>query len=447
MLPLIRLASDAAPAPPMPADRRMLWGRRLPSAALDGSGKRPPPIEVVLRQSENDVRHKNTFVDDTPPALAAEGEALLLLFRALGGGLWLRRGGWESTQVNNKRTGGRRVVEHLSGAAVDPYMRRVTKLTLAANRLVGTLPAAVFAPLDKLVRADLSDNLIEGPIPPFSSGPALVDLRLHRNRLSGTLVGLGKLSGLLNVTVNGNRLVGMLLPRELLLGCPALVTLNASDNMLTSIAPPRVPYTDRDPPEGAVLADAITLRNLEALWAADNQFGRDIECELPTPVELFGDDGTRWEPRPHVASPLRVLDFRRNFLSGYVPRQYGSAFASALSHLQLSANNLRGAVPNTVSKLTALRVLDLSMNDLDGALPSELLHMPALRTVWLAGNKGILEAGNFEARLKRHQPDLLDVWVLERKRDPSRRGKWKKKEPKTNKARTGGKANKKAGGR
>ncbi|CAN0363925.1 unnamed protein product, partial [Ascophyllum nodosum] len=51
--------------------------------------------------------------------------------------------------------------------------------------------------------------------------------------------------------------------------------------------------------------------------------------------------------------------------------------------LNLSSNNLRGAIPPDLGKLSALQSLDLSYNRLNGAIPPDLGKLSALQSLKL----------------------------------------------------------------
>lgn len=81
---------------------------------------------------------------------------------------------------------------------------------------------------------------------------------------------------------------------------------------------------------------------------------------------------------------LRHLSVAANLLTGPIPPALSSL--SALRHLNLSNNVFNATFPAALSALTSLRVLDLYNNNLTGPLPLELTHLPELRHLHLGGN-------------------------------------------------------------
>ncbi|CAM9834167.1 unnamed protein product, partial [Ascophyllum nodosum] len=64
------------------------------------------------------------------------------------------------------------------------------------------------------------------------------------------------------------------------------------------------------------------------------------------------------------------LNLSSNNLQGAIPSELGGL--SALERLDLFGNKLSGAIPSELGALSALKFFDLSRNQLSGAIPSEL---------------------------------------------------------------------------
>ncbi|KAG4382392.1 hypothetical protein JHK82_039063 [Glycine max] len=83
-------------------------------------------------------------------------------------------------------------------------------------------------------------------------------------------------------------------------------------------------------------------------------------------------------------SKLKVLLLSGNFLTGRMPSTLGNL--TRLSVLDLSGNSLSWPVPDSVSKLGNLSRLDLSYNFLSGSVPPELGALSSLQFLNLSGN-------------------------------------------------------------
>lgn len=82
---------------------------------------------------------------------------------------------------------------------------------------------------------------------------------------------------------------------------------------------------------------------------------------------------------------LRVLDLKRNTLTGPVP--VGLAGLAQLQTLDLSENSLDGTVPSQLGSLSALQSLNLSNNQLTGSIPTQLAGLTQLQTLNLSSNQ------------------------------------------------------------
>ena len=183
----------------------------------------------------------------------------------------------------------------------------VEELHLSGNTLTGRLPAIARGAADTLRVLSLGDQAGEGltgPLPSFSSAPALTDVRLQSNSLSGEL------------------------PTDPL---PArLVSLDLSNNQFEGKLP-------------SGWGDAVAL---ESLVLDSNR----LRGRLP--------------PAIAVAPSLRILSASSAGLEGDLPDSWGPSLVRAL----LSNNSFTGRLPPSLGGLPALQMLDLSNNELDGDL-------------------------------------------------------------------------------
>ena len=60
---------------------------------------------------------------------------------------------------------------------------------------------------------------------------------------------------------------------------------------------------------------------------------------------------------------------------------------TTLKILNLSSNNLKGIIPNTIGNLTKLEVLGLFENGLEGEIPQEMGRLASLKELTLANNQ------------------------------------------------------------
>ncbi|KHN36923.1 Putative leucine-rich repeat receptor-like serine/threonine-protein kinase [Glycine soja] len=80
---------------------------------------------------------------------------------------------------------------------------------------------------------------------------------------------------------------------------------------------------------------------------------------------------------------LQEIELSRNYLSGTIPRQWGS---SNLQKISLLGNRITGPIPKELGKLTNLTRLILEFNQLSGKLPSELGNLVLIKQLHLSSN-------------------------------------------------------------
>ncbi|MCX6029703.1 MAG: fibronectin type III domain-containing protein [Chloroflexi bacterium] len=276
----------------------------------------------------------------------------------------------------------------LSGA-IPPELGNLTALQglyLGVNRFSGTIPSAL-GNLNTLQHLDLSANYLSGAIPPeLGNLHALIGLGLGGNQLSGAipselgnlyaLIGLslgtnqlsgaipptlGDLSGLQRLFLAHNQLSGVIPPE--LGNLKAVYYLNLGDNQLNGPIPPELGnlaavqnlYLNNNHLSGAIPPE---LGNLAAMGeqllagalppATRPGPGWDIPHDTavtPVPGHL-----TAWPGRARASGPLGVL---------VPPPHHG--------YLDLSSNQLSGAMPPELGKLGNVCCFDVSNNQLNGA--------------------------------------------------------------------------------
>ena len=109
--------------------------------------------------------------------------------------------------------------------------------------------------------------------------------------------------------------------------------------------------------------------------------GPSVSTVLGTRLDLSGKGLAQVPGYVFARADVEVLDLSRNNLSGALPAEVRRL--SRLTTLDLSDNHFTG-VPAEVGQLAQLEVLDLSNNPITG-LPHELGNLKNLRTLDLSG--------------------------------------------------------------
>ncbi|KAK1282453.1 hypothetical protein QJS10_CPB22g00926 [Acorus calamus] len=192
-------------------------------------------------------------------------------------------------------------------------------------------------------RLNLSRNAISGELPAIDL-PAMEDLDLSFNNISGGLSPSFNCSALLRLDLSSNSLSGDV-PSAAFVSCFRLTSLNLSSNHLSGDLP-SVPGT------------------LSSLLLAENEFsGRLSDCH-----------------------GLVDLDVSSNHLHG--PIDFSDCPSLNLKNLILSYNSFSGSLPDSISDLYRLELLDLSSNNLTGQIPQTLCGNPnfVLKELYLQDN-------------------------------------------------------------
>jgi hypothetical protein len=95
----------------------------------------------------------------------------------------------------------------------------------------------------------------------------------------------------------------------------------------------------------------------------------------------------------NLIAPSKI-DFSVNQLSGSIPSAFGNL--QSLLTLNLDSNRLTGNIPSTLGALNNVTTLDLSINQLTGSIPSSLGNLSTLRNLNLGNNQ---LSGNIPAEL------------------------------------------------
>jgi len=295
---------------------------------------------------------------------------------------------------------------------------QITAVDLSKNHFNGPIPKD-FCKLDQLLYLDLSENNFTGYIPSCFSPPSLIHIHLSKNRLSGPLTydfynssslvtmdlrdnnftgsipnWIGNLSSLSVLLLRANHFDGEL-PVQLCL-LEQLRILDVSQNQLSgplpsclgnltfmessqktfvslnvgfgSISIEEAYYETMGPP----LVDSVL--SLENIFSPN--FTKEV-IEFTTKNMYYGYKGK-------VLSYMSGIDLSNNNLVGAIPPEFGNL--SEILSLNLSHNNLTGSIPATFSNLKHIESLDLSYNNLNGAIPPQLTEVTTLEVFSVAHN-------------------------------------------------------------
>ncbi|CAL5345302.1 unnamed protein product [Camellia sinensis] len=183
---------------------------------------------------------------------------------------------------------------------------------------------------------DISDNLLEGPIPTNigSIFPNLWNLKTSRNLIQGHIpTSLGDMHFLEILDLSNNNLSGQI-PKDLTIGCPYLLFFKLSNNNLS----------------GQISLSFVNLTTLRYLYLDNNHFAGKFPYSVSIPPSL------------------EALDISNNHMYGKLPRWMGNM--SSLIGIAMFSNYFEGPIPVEFCKLSNLQFLDVSDNNLSGSVPS-----------------------------------------------------------------------------
>ncbi|KAK1259828.1 Brassinosteroid LRR receptor kinase [Acorus gramineus] len=264
-------------------------------------------------------------------------------------------------------------------------------LDLSFNNLSGGLSPSVNC--SALLRLDLSSNSLSGDVPSavFAACFRLTSLNLSSNHLSGDLPSVpGSLSSLLLAEnefsgrlSDCHGLVDLDVSSNHLHGpidfsdCPSLVTINLSNNNFSG----EIPFETLN-----------TLRNLKNLILSYNSFIGSLPDSISNLyrlelLDLSSNNLTGQIPQTLCGNPdfvLKELYLQDNLFTGTVPASLANC--SGLISLDLSFNFLKGPIPSTFGSLSRLRDLIMWLNLLDGEIPQELSMIQTLENLILDNN-------------------------------------------------------------
>ncbi|XP_017246696.1 receptor-like protein kinase HSL1 [Daucus carota subsp. sativus] len=217
----------------------------------------------------------------------------------------------------------------------------LSSLSLSDNFINSTLSDAIISRCVHLTYLDLSENLLEGPLPPaLASLPKLVYLSLSGNSFSGEIpASFGSFPAIETLILSANLLTGTI-PKEL--------------GDLRTVKMLQLAYNPFSP--SRLAPELGNISSLESIWVSGNN--------------LFGDIPDSF----NRLSQLTDLDVSSNKLTGPIPSWIFQL--TNLIQIELFNNSFTGELIPGWSNLTALRRFDGSMNKFTGTIPDELTQLP-----------------------------------------------------------------------
>jgi Leucine-rich repeat (LRR) protein len=303
--------------------------------------------------------------------------ALVALYDATDGDNWLNNANWKSAAR----------LEEWFGVSVDPATRRVTRISLASNRLAGAVPASIgdlgnleglildhnslssiperIGDLGYLLRLSLSNNSLSSIPECIGDLGNLWYLDLSHNSLSSIPERIGDLGNLWYLDLSHNSLSSI---PERIGDLAILEDLRLSYNSLSRL-PERIGdlgnlyYMDLSNNSLSSIPERIgDLANLESLYLFNNS--------LSSIPERIGDLGN-----------LTYLYLNYNLLSS-LPQRIGDL--ENLEFLYLDNNSLN-SIPERIGDLARLQTLSLSYNSLN-SLPESIGDLGNLVSLYLYSN-------------------------------------------------------------
>ncbi|MBA0664463.1 hypothetical protein Goklo_004459 [Gossypium klotzschianum] len=267
-----------------------------------------------------------------------------------------------------------------------PINNTLEVLSLTSASFSGSIPASI-AYLGNLVKLDLSYNNFNGLIPPFhrSRVPNLASLDLSRNQLSGSIPSsLFTLSTLRTLSIGYNSFsdhrlkFGMFfqLSNEFIKSQNKLTSLDLSNNRFHGLVPNWLWKSTLGVLD--LSSNAIDIPNQLPFDDVNSSFPmlsslRLRYCNISTfPAFLKSQES------------LQYLDLSNNNISGAVPNW---AWKKNLQYLDLSNNKLEGKLPRSLANCTMLYFLNLGNNTLHDTFPLWLGNLPSLMDLLLRENR------------------------------------------------------------
>ncbi|PUZ59578.1 hypothetical protein GQ55_4G053600 [Panicum hallii var. hallii] len=295
---------------------------------------------------------------------------------------------------------------HLTGGVPEwlDALQNLTVLGLGHNSLSGRIPPSL-GNLTKIQKLQLDQNLLEGGIPDgLSRLPDLRFFNVYQNRLTGEIPpGFFNMSSLQRFSVANNMFHGELSAdagarwpdlQFLFLGGnnlsgPIPASLAMASN-LKALSLANNSFTGRVPPEiGSLCMESLELSNnkLTATDAGGWEFLEGLtNCSALVEIYLDGNKfgGAMPASISRLSAQLQTLNLGGNSISGVIPSSIGNLVG--LQTLDAHSNLLDGEIPEGIGKLKNLQELRLQQNRLTGPVPSSIGSLSQLLSLDLSRN-------------------------------------------------------------
>ncbi|KAE8807772.1 putative LRR receptor-like serine/threonine-protein kinase [Hordeum vulgare] len=253
-------------------------------------------------------------------------------------------------------------------------------LGLARNNLTGIIPSTI-SNATQLEQLDLGENELGGSIPDvFGQWPKMLELSVGENRLSGRIPpSFFNLTSVQILGLYANKLQGEL-PPDIGDTLPEIILFSLGENML----------------HGHIPASLGNASRLQLMDLSNNSFVGEIPIfgKLPNLENLNlgynmleSSESQRWESLYGLTncSNLYALTLDNNQLQGAIPDLIGK-LSTKLTRLHMNGNNLSGIVPLSLANRSSIIDLDLSNNSLTGKIEGWLASLINLQYLDLHGN-------------------------------------------------------------
>lgn len=233
------------------------------------------------------------------------------------------------------------------------HLANLTWLDMSMNRISGTLPAE-FGYIQNIVHLNMRENKLQGQIPPEmgdinSNGyEQLTEFNFARNNLEGTIPStLAKLTDLMMLDVSHNKITGSI------------------PNELTNLTKLQVLYLQSNNLDGEMPVDIGNLKELRFLNGSTN----NISGSIPASIGGLRD--------------LQELNFFENRITGEIPLSLGDLWN--LRSLRFHDNEITANISRftTLGNLGRLVTLDFYNNKMVGDVPASIQNLTSLQYLYL----------------------------------------------------------------